>query len=181
MRSLSLERYVTSEATLHPSVGNVEAMNISRFLIYCCSLQAPYRLVASASSLVRSKPKQIQSCLMAETPTECPEKEAGALECKPVLPGIFSIRERDIKLHVGLDARNDLTCMIQADAILTGCSAFGQIAGVLSEGVKFFPVGCEGYLTDPHYKMLPPLVRGKETGLCMYEYQANCIQLHVTA
>lgn len=114
---------------------------------------------------MRSTPKQIQACLTAETPVECPEKEAGALECKPVLPGIFAVRDKDLMLHVGLDARNDLSCMIQADAILTGCSAFGQIAGVLNDGVKFFPVGCEGDLTDPHYKMLPPLVRGNKVGL----------------
>ncbi|CAN0219303.1 unnamed protein product [Scytosiphon promiscuus] len=50
-----------------------------------------------------------------------------------------------------------MSCMVNADGILMGCSTFGQVAGVFSEGVKFFSVSCEGWLTGPHYKMVPPM------------------------
>jgi len=49
--------------------------------------------------------------------------------------------------------------MVNADAILMGCSSFGQVAGILSEGIKFFSVGCVGSQTGPQLRMGAPLVR----------------------
>lgn len=60
-------------------------------------------------------------------------------------------------LHVGIDVQNDISCMIQADGILMGCSTFGQISGVLSKGIRFFSFECSGLGTPNHYKMMPPL------------------------
>lgn len=75
------------------------------------------------------------------------------------------MRDKRLLLHVGLDAQNDLTCMVQADAILMGCSSFGQVAGILSEGLKFFSVGCVGSQTGPQLRMGAPLVRTAEFDL----------------
>ena len=38
-----------------------------------------------------------------------------------------------------------------------GCSTFGQIAGLLTKGIKFFSVGCIGRVTPVQYRMIPPL------------------------
>lgn len=67
------------------------------------------------------------------------------------------MRDRLLYLHVGLDTRNDMSCMIQADGVLMGCSTFGQLAGLLSKGIKFFSMQCEGYLTQNQYKLVPPM------------------------
>lgn len=32
-----------------------------------------------------------------------------------------------------------------------------QVAGLLSRGLKFFSIACDGPRTPPHYKTLPPL------------------------
>lgn len=56
-----------------------------------------------------------------------------------------------------MDVQNDLSCMIQADGILMGCSTFGQISGVLNKGIRLFSFGCSGPGTPNHYKMMPPL------------------------
>lgn len=47
--------------------------------------------------------------------------------------------------------------MIQADGILMGCSTFGHIAGLLSEGISFFSAECAGAMSPVHYKMVPQL------------------------
>lgn len=44
----------------------------------------------------------------------------------------------------------------QADGVLMGCSTFGQIAGILTNGIKFFSVGCMGHVTPVQYRMIPP-------------------------
>ena len=100
---------------------------------------------------------QIESCLRAETPSEC----TGATECQqPVRSsGMFDVQGMPLVLHVGMDVPNDLNCMIQADGVLMGCSTFGQIAGMLNKGLSFFSVGCHGPFNGPHYKMVPPMVR----------------------
>lgn len=36
-----------------------------------------------------------------------------------------------------------------------GCSAFGQLAGILSKGIKMFSMGCEGNMTWEQNKMPP--------------------------
>lgn len=38
-----------------------------------------------------------------------------------------------------------------------GCSTFGQIAGTLNTGLRFFSTACEGDKTPRHYKLMPPL------------------------
>lgn len=59
---------------------------------------------------------------------------------------------------MGNDVTNALSCMIQADGLLMGCSTFGQLAGVLNEGgISFFSTGCGGLGTAVQYKMVPPL------------------------
>ncbi|CAN0272624.1 unnamed protein product [Laminaria digitata] len=47
--------------------------------------------------------------------------------------------------------------MIKADGILMGCSTFGQIAGILSEGISFFSMHCSGLTTPMQYKTIPPI------------------------
>lgn len=72
---------------------------------------------------------------------------------------MFSVQGRPLILHVGLDVQNELHCMTQADGILMGCSTFGQVAGIVNKGLKFFSVECSGGAIDAHYKMIPPMVR----------------------
>lgn len=60
-------------------------------------------------------------------------------------------------LHVGADVQNAMSCMIQADAILMGCSTFGQIAGLLTKGLSFFSTDCGGSNTPDQYKTVPPI------------------------
>ncbi|CAN0175538.1 unnamed protein product [Scytosiphon promiscuus] len=100
---------------------------------------------------------QIEPCVAATTPDQCWEKKHGAPSCLPDRSGVFLVQGRPLYLHVGLDVENAMSCMIQADALLMGCSTFGQVAGLFSEGVKFFSIGCQGWLTGPHYKMMPPM------------------------
>ena len=64
--------------------------------------------------------------------------------------------DKAIVLHVGA-VENALSCMVQADGVVMGCSTFGQVAGLLSEGISMFSTRCEGFKTPPHYKMMPPL------------------------
>lgn len=65
---------------------------------------------------------------------------------------------RPLILHIGHDVANALSCMIQADGLLMGCSTFGQLAGVLNrDGISFFSTGCSGLGTAVQYKMVPPL------------------------
>lgn len=129
-------------------------------------------LVSNTLSLLHFShppPLQIQSCSIAEALSDCPEKRRGTTECQPILSGVFDVQERPIVLHVGLDVQNDLSCMTQADGILMGCSTFGQVAGLVNRGLKFFSVGCRGRKTAPHYKMIPPMVRS-----CVHLYvQSN--------
>lgn len=72
---------------------------------------------------------QIQVCLEAETPEDCPEKQAGKF-CSPNRSGMFYVTGMPVVLHVGSDVQNAMSCMIQADAVLMGCSTFGQVAGL---------------------------------------------------
>lgn len=94
----------------------------------------------------------------AGTPTECAEKEAGAGYCRPDRTGVFRVKGRRLVLHVGQDVVNALSCMIQADGLLMGCSTFGQLAGLLNgKGLSFFSTQCSGLGTAVQYKMIPPL------------------------
>ena len=101
---------------------------------------------------------QVSRCVEAETPPECPEKDAGAPNCNPLRSGIFAVEGREIYLHVGFDVSNELSCMATANAILMGCSTFGQVAGVLNRGIRFFSVECGGFRTTVQYKLIPPMV-----------------------
>lgn len=38
-----------------------------------------------------------------------------------------------------------------------GCSTFGQIAGLLTEGISFFSTRCGGEATPHQYRSIPPL------------------------
>lgn len=60
-------------------------------------------------------------------------------------------------LHVGADVQNAMSCMTQADAILMGCSTFGQVAGLLTKGISLFSTNCAGPKTPCQYKLIPPL------------------------
>lgn len=65
--------------------------------------------------------------------------------------------DKAIVLHVGTGVQQAMSCMIQADGIVMGCSTFGQVAGLLSTGVSMFSTKCSGGQTPPHYKLIPPL------------------------
>lgn len=99
---------------------------------------------------------QIPECLAAPTPEDCPEKRAGAF-CSPTRDGMFRVVGKDIVLHVGPDVQNALSCMIQADGVLMGCSTFGQVAGLLTRGISMFSMECGGESTPEQYKTIPPL------------------------
>lgn len=58
-------------------------------------------------------------------------------------------------LHVGESMQNAMSCMIQAGAMFLGCSTFGQVAGLLTKGIKFFSMSCEGNYTPTQYKTTP--------------------------
>ena len=62
-----------------------------------------------------------------------------------------------IVLHIGPDVRNAMSCMIRADAVLMGCSTFGQVAGLLTKGISLFSTSCDGARTAYQYKTTPPL------------------------
>ena len=99
---------------------------------------------------------QISQCLQAETPEDCPEKQAG-FYCSPNRSGMFRVVGKTIVLHVSHDVQNAMSCMIQADALLMGCSTFGQVAGLLTKGISFFSTECDGPKTPFQYKIIPPL------------------------
>lgn len=105
---------------------------------------------------LRLTPLQIPTCLNAETPDECPEKKWGE-PCSAHRSGIFRVQGRPLYLHVGLDVQNAMSCMIQADGLLMGCSTFGHVAGLLTDGISFFSTECEGAMSPVQYKMVPPL------------------------
>lgn len=110
-------------------------------------------------AIMALKKTQIPSCVDAETPADCPEKRAGAAdECPPERPGAFRVEGRPLVLHVGRDVANTLSCMIQADGLLMGCSTFGQVAGILNrDGISFFSTGCGGPGSPIQGKVVPPL------------------------
>ncbi|CAM9250414.1 unnamed protein product, partial [Hapterophycus canaliculatus] len=99
---------------------------------------------------------KIPECLAAPTPLDCPEKRAGAF-CSPIRSGIFEVLGKNIVLHVGSDVKNALSCMIQADGVLMGCSTFGQVAGLLTKGISMFSMTCGGTNTPEQYKIIPPI------------------------
>ena len=95
-------------------------------------------------------------CLTAEVPDDCPVKQAG-LWCSPKRSGTFEVIGKPLVLHVDPDAHDALSCMIQADGLLMGCSTFGQIAGIFSNGISFFSMHCRGSRTPAQYKTIPPI------------------------
>lgn len=99
---------------------------------------------------------QIPECLAAPTPTDCTEKRAGSF-CSPTRDGVFNVVGKNIVLHVGPDVQNALSCMIQADGVLMGCSTFGQVAGLFTKGIKMFSMQCGGASTPDQYKSIPPI------------------------
>ncbi|CAM9977081.1 unnamed protein product [Scytosiphon promiscuus] len=108
------------------------------------------------------EPGQIEACMVAPAPDQCWEKSHGAPSCNPDRSGVFLVQGRPLFLHVGLDVENDMSCMIEADALLMGCSTFGQVAGLFSEGIKLFSTGCAGWRTARHYQMIPPTAVAEE-------------------
>ena len=70
---------------------------------------------------------------------------------------MFHVSGKPIVLHVGPDVQNAMSCMIQSDAILMGCSTFGQVAGLLTKGISLFSTDCNGPSTPYQYKTIPPL------------------------
>lgn len=99
---------------------------------------------------------QVDDCWSAPTPNECAEKLVGS-SCHPKRDGIFDVLDKNVLLHVGPDVQNALSCMIQADGLLMGCSTFGQMAGILTKGISMFSMQCGGSKTPDQYKTTPPL------------------------
>ncbi|CAN0180876.1 unnamed protein product [Scytosiphon promiscuus] len=111
--------------------------------------------------------------VFSETVAQCPSEETGFFEEFPTWPvaanevaacqtavepdDIFKVRGKDIMLHFERDVQNALTCMIQAHGIVMGCSTFGQISGLFSQGISMFSTQCGGDRTPPQYRMIPPL------------------------
>ena len=101
---------------------------------------------------------QLPECLEPEIPDDCPEKRMKTSDvCPPERSGVFHVLNKDIVLHVGTDVKNALSCMIEADGILMGCSTFGQVAGLLTYGISFFSMHCAGDRSPAQYKTIPPL------------------------
>lgn len=99
---------------------------------------------------------QVPGCWTPETPDDCPEKYHGH-QCNPIRPGTFEVIGMPIFLHLDPEVHNALSCMIQADGLLMGCSTFGHIAGILSKGISFFSMHCTGFWAPVQYKMIPPI------------------------
>lgn len=100
---------------------------------------------------------QISCCLEAETPDDCPEKRAGARLCNADRPGMFFVNNKPIVLHVGRNVGEAMSCMIQSDGVMMGCSTFGQVAGLLTKGIRFFSTQCDGENTPEKHKAISPL------------------------
>ena len=113
-------------------------------------------ILFSLSPCFSRAPTQIPPCLEAVTPDDCPEKQAGSF-CSPKRSGVFRVVGQPVVLHVGPDVQNAMSCMIQSDAVLMGCSTFGQVAGLLTKGISFFSTDCGGPSTPYQYKTIPPL------------------------
>ncbi|CAN0029784.1 unnamed protein product [Scytosiphon promiscuus] len=122
---------------------------------------------------------QIDPCLAAVVPDECWEKTLGAPTCPSPRSGVFLVGGKSLYLHVGLDVENAMSCMIEADGLLMGCSTFGQVAGLFSEGLRFFSVGCEGWATAPHYQLMPPMVRQAHLSVSLNMVQACAHPSHL--
>ncbi|CAB1100835.1 unnamed protein product [Ectocarpus sp. CCAP 1310/34] len=73
--------------------------------------------VYSLLCVARACTDQIEECLAATTPQDCPEKQAGTF-CTPKRAGIFRIRYKSIVLHMGSDVQNEMSCIIEADGVL---------------------------------------------------------------
>ncbi|CAM9444778.1 unnamed protein product, partial [Ascophyllum nodosum] len=99
---------------------------------------------------------QIPPCLTAETPKDCLLKRVQR-GCFPIRSGVFRLQQKPIVLHLSPDVKNALSCMTHSDGIVMGCSTFGQIAGILTNGISFFSMGCVGDRTPIQYKTIPPL------------------------
>lgn len=100
-------------------------------------------------------------CLGATVGDDCPQvrgaQNVSVVACNPNREGVFHVLEKNIVLHVGEDVLNALSCMIQADGLLMGCSTFGQLAGILSKGISMFSKQCLGSKTPVQYGGTPPL------------------------
>lgn len=94
--------------------------------------------------------------MAAPTPIDCPEKQAGYF-CAPKRSGIFKVVGKNILLHVGADVQKALSCMIQADGVIMGCSTFGQLAGLFTKGISMFSTSCDGEMTAIQSKSIPPI------------------------
>ena len=77
--------------------------------------------------------------------------------CNPARDGVFHVLHKNIVLHVGEDVQNAMSCMIQADDLLMGCSTFGQVAGILTKGISMFSMNCVGEKTPYQYGTTPPM------------------------
>lgn len=96
----------------------------------------------------------------ATIPTDCPEKQVGVSICRLHREGAFPVRgrARPLVLHVGQDVVNTLSCMVQANGSLMGCSTFRQLASLLNDdGSSLFSIACDGPGTGVQHKMMPSL------------------------
>ena len=99
---------------------------------------------------------QVQECLEIKLPDDC-KRGTTTNGCSPNGSGMFHVHQKSILLHVGREVLSSLSCMIKSDGVVMGCSTFGQIAGILTNGISFFTVQCKGRVTAPHYKAVPAL------------------------
>lgn len=99
---------------------------------------------------------QITACLETKAADDCAEEKDRAF-CSLMRSGIFHVAEMPIVLHVGQNLQNAMSCLTRADAVLMGCSTFGQVAGLLTKGIKLFSTSCEGNYTPNQYKITPPI------------------------
>ncbi|CAM9392138.1 unnamed protein product [Scytosiphon promiscuus] len=111
--------------------------------------------------------------IFSETVMPCPSEKKGLFHEFPTWPvaadevaacraavehdGIFHVQGKTIMLHFDRDVQNAMSCMIQADGIMMGCSTFGQIGGLFSKGISMFSTQCGGERTPPQYRIIPPL------------------------
>lgn len=77
--------------------------------------------------------------------------------CRAKRTGVFHVQDRPVVLHVGSDVVKTMSCMIQSDGVLMGCSTFGHMAGLLTKGISFFSMRCGGEMTPAQYQMMPPI------------------------
>lgn len=74
---------------------------------------------------------------------DCLEVQAGLSSCPPDRSGIFHVKDRPLLIHVGADVKNEMSCMVHADGMMTGCSTFGQVRNTFAICLIMTPSRCD--------------------------------------